>query len=122
MADHSSPTYAHILGDMSTELSRIGDHSRALGLAQKARQITMLGVDTEAQSVATVAEAFCQHSLGNFLRAKILCEEARNLVPQTVENETKFRAELELDIYLSRTEYREAQATALAILDSAASC
>ncbi|KAJ7115342.1 hypothetical protein C8R44DRAFT_855356 [Mycena epipterygia] len=122
IADHSSPAYAHILGDMSTELSRIGDHSRALGLAQKAKQLTMLGGDTEAQSVATVAEAFCHHSLGNFLRAKILCDEAKNLIPADQENKSRFRDELELDIYLSRTEYREAQATALAILEYASSC
>ncbi|KAJ7480806.1 hypothetical protein FB451DRAFT_1446851 [Mycena latifolia] len=115
----TSPLHSQILNRMAIGFSILGDHSRGLALAQKAKELTSLWGDPAIQASATEAEARCQINLGNFVRAKILCEQAKELAP--AESKHGYE-ELLADVLLTKTEYSEARAAALAVLRYRASC
>ncbi|KAJ7140604.1 hypothetical protein C8R44DRAFT_761634 [Mycena epipterygia] len=117
--DPSNPIAGRILAKLAPSFSEMGQTSRGLSMAQKARELTMLQSDKSAQAVATRAEAACHHMLGNLRLAQTLHEEAREL--SSLESRHKYE-EVQADMHLAKTEYQEARDMSLAVLKYRSSC
>jgi hypothetical protein len=97
----------------------MGQYSPALKLAHASKQITTLCGDIHGQAFAIINESRCQAGLGNLIRAKALAKDALELLPTEIRHVGE---EVLVHLHMLKTEYVEARAMTLGILEYRASC